>query len=638
MKIRLLVLLCFTAISANAGHIAGAHMSYECLNIQNQYSIRLTAYRDCNGLSFDIDLDVAIYDSLNNLVMELDLQRGTPVTIPRELTTHPCALAPPSLCVQKVVYSAPVFLPPIAGGYTISWQRCCRNANIQNINGAQNYGTTATIQIPSMDTLCNSSPHFASTVPNVMCLNEEVDFSLDVVDPDGDSLVYVMCELFAGGGGTAGAFGCTTTASVPDPACPPPYVTIVYNGTNTTNNPIPSVVPISLDSLTGRITGVPDQFGTYAVGMCVKEYRDGKLLSTLRLDYQFNVVSCVYTGADMISEIEAPERLCHGLTVDFTSESVHANNLFWNFGDTTVLSDTSNLVSPTYTFPSEGKYLVKHVAIGFDPICNDTVYELFNVRNEVFPEFNFIGPDCFDRHAITFEAIGDYPSDVTFKWEFGDDANHPMHNTRFPPIIQWSIPGVFPVVLRVDYGVCYNEYFDTIEIFDFNVGAGVGPDQTIHRGGTVTLTAFGGVDYYWYADKPVEIGSRFSAQTKARMDYGSDSVYFYVKIKNKFGCEKLDSILVVITDNDIDEVINFFTPNEDGLNDYFDLSNINPDGCAIEIMNRWGKSVWSDNEYDNDWTGKDRGGNPLPDGTYYYILSCDEIVRYKSAVTLIRNN
>jgi len=37
------------------------------------------------------------------------------------------------------------------------------------------------------------------------------------------------------------------------------------------------------------------------------------------------------------------------------------------------------------------------------------------------------------------------------------------------------------------------------------------------------------------------------------------------------------------------------------------------------------------------WDGRNTGGDPLPDGTYYYLLLCDGEPRYRGAITVIRN-
>ncbi|MGB4838460.1 MAG: gliding motility-associated C-terminal domain-containing protein, partial [Saprospiraceae bacterium] len=70
------------------------------------------------------------------------------------------------------------------------------------------------------------------------------------------------------------------------------------------------------------------------------------------------------------------------------------------------------------------------------------------------------------------------------------------------------------------------------------------------------------------------------------------------------------------------KVPNGLTPNGDSFNDI--LKIVKPDECRkidISIYNRWGQLVWAKNDYDNTWDGTSLNGNPLPDGTYYLILS-----------------
>jgi gliding motility-associated-like protein len=70
------------------------------------------------------------------------------------------------------------------------------------------------------------------------------------------------------------------------------------------------------------------------------------------------------------------------------------------------------------------------------------------------------------------------------------------------------------------------------------------------------------------------------------------------------------------------KVPNGLTPNGDNINDI--LKIVKPASCRsidISIYNRWGQAVWAKSDYENDWDGRSINGNPLPDGTYYLILS-----------------
>lgn len=61
------------------------------------------------------------------------------------------------------------------------------------------------------------------------------------------------------------------------------------------------------------------------------------------------------------------------------------------------------------------------------------------------------------------------------------------------------------------------------------------------------------------------------------------------------------------------------SPNGDGINDRFDLSEHGVNNMVI--YNRWGVEVYSyGSGYQAQWHGQDKNGNTLADGTYYYII------------------
>jgi gliding motility-associated-like protein len=61
------------------------------------------------------------------------------------------------------------------------------------------------------------------------------------------------------------------------------------------------------------------------------------------------------------------------------------------------------------------------------------------------------------------------------------------------------------------------------------------------------------------------------------------------------------------------------SPNGDGLNDTWDLSNLNVQ--KVQIFNRYGVEIYTKDNYLKDWDGKSMNGNELPSATYYYVLS-----------------
>lgn len=67
----------------------------------------------------------------------------------------------------------------------------------------------------------------------------------------------------------------------------------------------------------------------------------------------------------------------------------------------------------------------------------------------------------------------------------------------------------------------------------------------------------------------------------------------------------------------------FFTPNSDGINDYFNILNIkNFSNNHVAIFTRAGIEVLSERNYQNNWSGT-YNGMPLPEGSYYYRIDID---------------
>jgi gliding motility-associated-like protein len=65
------------------------------------------------------------------------------------------------------------------------------------------------------------------------------------------------------------------------------------------------------------------------------------------------------------------------------------------------------------------------------------------------------------------------------------------------------------------------------------------------------------------------------------------------------------------------EFPNVFTPNSDGINDFFEIKNL-PENTEVIILNRWGNVVFSSSNYQNNWDGNSQNGQELADGVYTY--------------------
>lgn len=87
------------------------------------------------------------------------------------------------------------------------------------------------------------------------------------------------------------------------------------------------------------------------------------------------------------------------------------------------------------------------------------------------------------------------------------------------------------------------------------------------------------------------------------------------------GCVSSDNMLLTVVPYCI-KPMEAFTPNGDGINDLWLITN--GTGCLTsakaQVFNRYGAKVFESDDYKNNWNGTYKG-KPLPDGTYYYIIS-----------------
>ncbi len=136
--------------------------------------------------------------------------------------------------------------------------------------------------------------------------------------------------------------------------------------------------------------------------------------------------------------------------------------------------------------------------------------------------------------------------------------------------------------------------------------------------------------FSWQPDCAVfnELGSEFE-------------MFFVVRDNDCYTSNDHDSVMVRFTLNEgVREPesflpANIFTPNNDGVNDYFKMpllpvASCTDDFISVEIYNRWGKRVFYTEEPDFMWDGED-----LPDGAYYFLALYTKTT-YKGHLSIAR--
>jgi gliding motility-associated-like protein len=463
MRTAAAILFLSCAPAMHGTHLIGGELFYTWTG-SDTYDVTLKMYRDCgpgntNQTGFDATAEVAAYDANGVLYASWFFPLGTIEPVPI-VWNNPCLSPPGTICVEEGIYSGTISLPSGSGGYTLSFQRCCRSPVVINLFDPASQGLTCAVTVPDVSVSGpNSSPHFDQYPPIALCVSQNMEFSHAATDADGDQLVYDLCAPLNGG---------SQFNPQPSPPLGPPFSAVTWENGYSELNMLDASPPLTIDANTGYVTLTPSLIGSFAVGVRVKEFRDGVQLSEVIRDFRFDVVTCAATVTSTITPQQTlvnnggPNTgVCDGLTVDMQNQSNGADTWLWDFGVAGTGTDVSDQEDPSYTYPTAGTYMVTLIANPGWP-CADTATSVFNVAPPVDVYFTRPAITCADEQPVVLEANGSFSTATAVTWVLGtgtapDADQHTAHAT-FPG------PGTFAVeVTATDFG-CTNTYTDSVVI------------------------------------------------------------------------------------------------------------------------------------------------------------------------------
>jgi len=464
-------------LNSLADHIIGGDIYYDDLGGGN-YKFYITIYRDCNaeGAWFDDPLKLTVYNN-GSLVVNVNVPFSGYITVPVDFD-NPCATAPSNVCVQRAIYETTLQLPPVVGGYTISYQRCCRGPNVDNIVNPDDTGLTLTTQIPGSETghSNNSSPRFINYPPILLCVGEELEIDHSAIDPDGDELVYSLVSPY---------IGASSFDPAPNQAPPPPYFPVQWMGGFNAENPLGPGSSSTIEP-NGMLTVSPNIIGLFVFGVRVQEYRDGELIGETIRDFLFKVFDCNITMQAILPEQEELSTFvsyCQGLTVEFENNSYGGTNYEWDFGVSGINTDVSTLQSPTYTYPEPGEYVAQLIVNpGWD--CTDTAYMSIVINNPFSLSWEAEDSLCLTGNSFVFDGITS-SEDASFEWILDGDASITNWDGLGIPDISFSSAGYHTVIITGDDGECENSFEDSIYVVDVPSVEAIVPDNVECIGFTI---------------------------------------------------------------------------------------------------------------------------------------------------------
>jgi len=185
-----------------------------------------------------------------------------------------------------------------------------------------------------------------------------------------------------------------------------------------------------------------------------------------------------------------------------------------------------------------------------------------------------------------------------------------------------NMPGTYTVLITNTITGCFN--YNYVEVGMGNLVADFIPTpQEGYSPLTViflnTTSPTGASSYWGFGNGKTE--TSFSTINGATI-YNSPGTYTVILISQKGICKDTAMKVVKVDIPSKLEVPNVFTPNDDGINDNFILHTANLTDITVSIFDRWGVSMYEVNTEKGNisWDGKNMGGQPVPSGTYFWII------------------
>jgi gliding motility-associated-like protein len=195
---------------------------------------------------------------------------------------------------------------------------------------------------------------------------------------------------------------------------------------------------------------------------------------------------------------------------------------------------------------------------------------------------------------VTLSVSPALPAGTTYRWQ--DGSTRPVLTTRVSGRywVEVTAPQRCPVR-------------DSLTLtFRPRPQLALGPDRRICAGEQLVLRPGAqpaGTTYRWQ-----------DGSTGPELVVGRAGTYSVV-VTSPDGCTEQDAVQVRFGPDCPFTIPNIITPNGDGKNDAFAPQGLEPETWTLQVYNRWGRLVYEQARYRNDWDG---AGQPA--GVYYYLL------------------
>jgi gliding motility-associated-like protein len=286
----------------------------------------------------------------------------------------------------------------------------------------------------------------------------------------------------------------------------------------------------------------------------------------------------------------------------------------WNFGDGTG-SDQRNTF---HNYAGPGSYTVSlkvSTVIG----CADSIEQIVTLTvppglPEIIPSDTF---GCGEARVKFTLGNVDTDTITSISWDFGNGSSS---NLVDPDTVVYNIPGYYDVGVVINGDINHRVvdknliHVQLLSRADFSYVDTVTYDTYVfeHSGITDTAAAY---NYLWDIGG---VGTRTGRRELVKFPAPDTSYLVKLTVSDNFGCLSSSEVIIYVFEKL--QVPNVFTPNDDGINDFFEISSNGSVPLSIRIFSRTGTLVYKAEGSMITWDGKTSWGIKLNEGIYYYVL------------------
>ncbi len=614
----------FLASVCYATHIVGGEVFYQYLGADaasgnSKYRVSVRLFRDClvpcggnsNVACLPSTTLVSIYETNSSSAystvslpltddQSFSLDPNNPGDYP------PCITTKPEICYEAKTYSTTVTLPDNNVGYILAYENCCRATTLNvlndNVYAQQGLpGVTYNCTIPGKNKLPNghnSTAVFDLKKPDIICYNTHFTLDYSATDLDvGDSISFAFQPAYTSGADFPGA-------NDGEPAEAPPYRSVSYNANQGFSGFKPLGENVSINPVTGQISGLSPAAGLYVISVVVYEWRNGVNIAQHRKDFILRIQNCNIPQADL----SASYVTCNGFDLTFSNESTAANinSYYWDFGDAGSSTNTSVEPTATHTYSQAGTYKVTLI-INKGSECSNTDTTEANVFPGFIPDFAVSGGCLLNAFSFTDKSTTQYGVIDSWRWNFGDpNISADTSHLQSPLPYKYSQTGTVSAQLIVTNSKgCVDTLYKPVTVYDKPAITLPFRDTLICNIDQLELSASTDVPATYAWSPPSNIRN---ANTSSPIVNPPTTTTYYVTVDAGSGCINNDSVKVNVVDH-----VSLLLPNDTTIC-LTDTVQLQPVTDALHFL-------WTPSETLNDNTAK--APFAVPDATTTYHLQAN---------------